>query len=58
MMTDDDKKPSETSQAPKPNATKQTVRDRYAEEMAKNPRFKEAPKTGKGFVIGGVKSLR
>jgi hypothetical protein len=33
---------------------KQTVPDRYA-ELDKNPRAKEAPKTGKGFIIGGVR---
>jgi hypothetical protein len=48
-----DKKPSATT--PKPNAPKQTARERYAEELAMNPRCKEAPKTGRGFIIGGVK---
>jgi hypothetical protein len=54
-MTEDVKKPSNTAQKSKPDATKQTVRDQYAEALANDPRFKKAPKTGKGFIIGGVK---
>jgi hypothetical protein len=52
-MTDDDKPSDDTTRMP--DATKQpTARERYAEELAKNPRFKEAPKTGKGFIISGA----
>jgi hypothetical protein len=32
-----------------------TIRELLLEEIATNPQFKEAPKTGQGFVIGGVK---
>jgi hypothetical protein len=35
-----------------------TARDRYAAEAARNSNFKEAPKTGAGFVIGGAKPQR
>jgi hypothetical protein len=35
-------------------ATEQTARDPYAEAIATDPRFTEAPKTAKGFIIGGV----
>jgi hypothetical protein len=34
--------------------TPQTARDKYREAMARNPRFKEAPKSGRGFVIIGA----
>jgi hypothetical protein len=34
------------------------LRDIYAQLILKNPRFKEAPKSGKGFVIVGAKSPR
>jgi hypothetical protein len=30
-------------------------KDAYADALANDPRFTEAPKTGKGFIIGGVK---
>jgi hypothetical protein len=40
---------------PQPDATKQTARERYAAELARNPRCKEAAKTGRGVIIGGAK---
>jgi hypothetical protein len=32
-----------------------TARDVYLKEISQNPRFKEAPKSGKGFVIARAK---
>jgi hypothetical protein len=39
-------------------ASKQTARYPYAEALANDPRFTEAPKTGGGFIVGGVKPPR
>jgi hypothetical protein len=39
-------------------AKQQKARDVYARLIAKNPKFKEAKSTGKGFVIVGAKLPR
>jgi hypothetical protein len=46
-MTDQD------NDKPQPPQPLKTVRDRLLEELRTNPHWKEAPKTGQGFVIGG-----
>jgi hypothetical protein len=51
-----DKKPSDVTQ--KPTARKETARERAEREMRENPLCKEAPKTGQGFITGGVKPPR
>jgi hypothetical protein len=47
-----DKKSSVVGQS-KPDATKRTARERIEREMRENPQCTEAPKMGKGFIIGG-----
>jgi non-canonical (house-cleaning) NTP pyrophosphatase len=49
------KKPSGVTRQPKPDATKQTARERAERERRENPRCTEAPKAGKGFIIDGVR---
>jgi len=38
-----------------PTAGKETARERFIKELSTNPRFKEAPKSGTGYVIVGAK---
>jgi hypothetical protein len=53
-MTDRTKPSAET---PKPAPTKETARERAERARRENPElFEEAPKTGKGFIIGGAKA--
>jgi hypothetical protein len=51
----DEQNSSEPKSKTEPTASKETTRDIYTKLASQNPRFKEAPKSGKGFVIGGVK---
>jgi hypothetical protein len=50
----EDKKPALATEPKNETKTpnKQTARDRYRELIATDPRFKEAPKTAQGFIIG------
>jgi hypothetical protein len=49
----------QNSSAPKSKtdqtASSETIRERLMREISENPRFTEAPISGKGFVIGGAK---
>jgi hypothetical protein len=53
----EDKKPALTAEPKNERNTpyKQTARDVYRKLIATNPQFKEAPNTGQGFGIGGVR---
>jgi hypothetical protein len=42
-------------EASKESAPMKSVRGRYMEEIAKNPRWRDATKPGRGIVIGGAK---
>ena len=53
----EDKKPAEPKDETKP-ADKQTAADKYRDLIATNLQFKEAPKTGQCFGIGGVRPMR
>jgi hypothetical protein len=46
---------SKRQEATKENAGKKSERERYMEEIAKNPRWRDSTKPGWGFVIGGAK---
>jgi hypothetical protein len=37
-----------------PTASKGTAREQAMKKISENPRFKEAPSSGTGYVIGGV----
>jgi hypothetical protein len=40
-----------------PIATKGTAREKFMQKLSTNPKFREAPKSGTGFVIIGAKDL-
>jgi len=46
---------SEPDKAPTESAHNKTARERYLEEIARNPKWRDTTKPGRGFVIGGVK---
>jgi hypothetical protein len=46
---------SELRSNPEQTESSGTAREAYMKESLRNPRFKEAPKSGKGFVIVGAK---
>ena len=50
----EDKRPTPATEPKNEKKTpeKQTARDRYRDLIATNPQFKEAPKSGQGFIIG------
>jgi hypothetical protein len=41
--------------ASKESARKKSVREWYMEKIAKNPKWRDTTKSGRGFVIGGAK---
>jgi hypothetical protein len=46
---------STCQEASEESVRKKTVRERYMEEIAKNPRWRDTTKPGRGVVIGGAK---
>jgi hypothetical protein len=41
-----------------PTASKGTAREQAMKLISENPRFKEAPSSGTGYVIGGHKTTK
>jgi hypothetical protein len=46
---------SKPDKAPTESAPNKTVREKYLEMIARNPKWRDTTEPGRGFVIGGVK---
>jgi hypothetical protein len=54
IMTDQSNNQAEQEKSPA-SAPNETARERFMKELSTNPRLKEGPKTGTGYIIGGMK---
>jgi hypothetical protein len=39
-------------------ASSATIREQLTKEISQNPKWREAPNSGKGYVIGGAKPIK